>query len=289
MAMTPGELEGARFGPVDHVIDLERIASFVAATGDDPGRWVDAAPPGYAATLLFAVARPFLGDVRVHEYTRTLIHVDQQFGYEAPLQAGRYTVSGRVERVRERGGAWFVTFVAEAARGAAPIMVSTSTFLMSNQPAGAAEEERTEPSPRSRADSRAPRSQRMPTGPGPLDPLPKSASRYDLVRYSAASGDFNPLHWDHGAARDAGLPGIVVHGLLMHAWLAQIAAAVAAAAAPIVAIKTRFRNALAPADAAQVMGEVVGVDPPEADLKLRLMSDGVDMVTATATVRIGEE
>lgn len=287
--MTPGELEGARFGPVDHVIDLERIAFFVAATGDDPGRWVDAAPPGYAATLLFAVAGPFLGDVRVHEYTRTLLHVDQQFRYEAPLRVGRYTVSGRVERVRERGGAWFVTFVAQAVHGAAPIMVSTSTFLMSDKPAGAAEEQRAEPPPRSRADSRAPDTPRMPTGPGPLDPLPKSASRYDLVSYSAASGDFNPLHWDHGAARDAGLPGIVVHGLLMHAWLSQSAATVAAGGDPIGTIKTRFRNALAPADAAQVVGEIVGVDPPEADLKLRLISDGVDMVTATATVRIGEE
>lgn len=287
--MTPGELEGARFGPVAHVVDRERIASFVAASGDDSERWFDTAPPGYAAALLFAVAGPFLGDVRVQEHTRTLIHVDQQFRYEAPLRAGRYTVSGRVERVRERSGSWFVTFVAQAEHEAGAVMASTSTFLMSDRPAAAEDRERAEPQPRQRASSTAPGPPRIPTGVGPLDPLPKSASRYDLVRYAAASGDFNPLHWDHEAARNAGLPGIIVHGLLMNAWLAQSAAAVTAGDGLIVAIKARFRNALAPAAAAAVLGEVVGLDPPEADLKLRLTSAGVDMVTATATVRIGEE
>ena len=287
--MTPGDLEGARFGPVDHILDVARIAGFVAATGDDPQRWHGVAPPGYAATLLFAVAGPFLGDARVRTYTRTLIHVDQQFRYEAPLRAGRYAVTGRVERVRERGGAWFVTFLGEAAQESALVMSSTSTFLMSDQPAAAEGTEQAEPPPYRRADSTTPRTARRPTEPGPLEPLAKSASRYDLVRYAAASGDFNPLHWDHDAARAAGLPGIVVHGLLMHAWLSQSAAAVAPGETPIVAIKTRFRSALAPAAAASVDGDVVDLDPPEAELKLRLSSAGVDMVTATATVRIGEE
>ena len=38
-------------------------------------------------------------------------------------------------------------------------------------------------------------------------------SRTDLVRYSGASGDFNPLHHDEGFARAAGLPGVMAHGM----------------------------------------------------------------------------
>ncbi|MEX1043240.1 MAG: MaoC/PaaZ C-terminal domain-containing protein [Acidimicrobiia bacterium] len=48
-----------------------------------------------------------------------------------------------------------------------------------------------------------------------------SASRSDLVRYAGASRDWNPIHWDHAAAVAAGLPGVVVHGLLQSAWVIE--------------------------------------------------------------------
>lgn len=284
--MTPADLGGAGFGPVEHAIDRERIAGFVQATGDDARRWLGVAPPGYGAALLFAVAGPFLGDPRIREYTRTLIHVDQQFRYERPLTAGAYSVSGTVDRVRERGGAWFVTFRAVAECEEGPAVVATSTFLMSNQPAGEPGEDRVEPPARDRGESQRAAST---SGGVAIEPLPKSASRLDLVRYAAATGDFNPIHWDHASARAAGLDGIVVHGLLMHAWLSQLATTVARGSVPIAAIKSRFRAALAPAAAAVAAGEAVKANGPSADLRLRLSSGGTDMVTATATVRVGEE
>lgn len=37
--------------------------------------------------------------------------------------------------------------------------------------------------------------------------------RRDLVRYAGASGDFNPIHWSDRAARDAGLPDVIAHGM----------------------------------------------------------------------------
>lgn len=40
------------------------------------------------------------------------------------------------------------------------------------------------------------------------------------ARYAAASGDHNPIHIDDGAARDAGLPGVVVHGMCVLAVVA---------------------------------------------------------------------
>ena len=47
-----------------------------------------------------------------------------------------------------------------------------------------------------------------------LPPLQVRLTRADLVRYAGASGDFNPIHWSDRAARDAGLPGVIAHGML---------------------------------------------------------------------------
>ena len=39
-------------------------------------------------------------------------------------------------------------------------------------------------------------------------------SRDSLVRYAAASGDFNPIHYRDDVARSVGLPGVLAHGML---------------------------------------------------------------------------
>ncbi|HEX6709436.1 MAG TPA: MaoC/PaaZ C-terminal domain-containing protein [Rubrobacter sp.] len=38
--------------------------------------------------------------------------------------------------------------------------------------------------------------------------------RMRLIKYAGASGDFNPIHLVDEAAADAGLPGIIAHGML---------------------------------------------------------------------------
>ena len=38
-------------------------------------------------------------------------------------------------------------------------------------------------------------------------------SRMDLIKYSGASGDFNPIHTIDEEAQKAGLPGIIAHGM----------------------------------------------------------------------------
>lgn len=41
-----------------------------------------------------------------------------------------------------------------------------------------------------------------------------SFSRADLLRYAAASGDHNPIHWSDRFAREVGLDGVIAHGML---------------------------------------------------------------------------
>jgi acyl dehydratase len=51
-----------------------------------------------------------------------------------------------------------------------------------------------------------------------LDPV----SRMDLIKYSGASGDFNPIHTIDDEAKKAGLPGIIAHGMWTMGNLAKL-------------------------------------------------------------------
>lgn len=44
----------------------------------------------------------------------------------------------------------------------------------------------------------------------PLPPI----DRLQLIKYAGASGDYNPIHTIDEAAEEAGLPGIIAHGML---------------------------------------------------------------------------
>ena len=173
------------------------------------------------------------------------------------------SMQGTITRVRERGGSFFVTFEAEGADDDTIIIRSVSTFVLSDQQAPPPDSERAEPAVRERA-----------TSEGEL----RSASRHDLVRYAAATRDFNPFHWDHDVAVASGLPGVVVHGLLMYAWMVE-AAARAAGSARVTDAKVRFRSALHPGEQATLATEVEGTT-----VKVTLSRGDTALVTGSATV-----
>lgn len=47
-------------------------------------------------------------------------------------------------------------------------------------------------------------------------------SRLDLIKYAGASGDFNPIHTIDEEAGNAGLPGIIAHGMWTMGNLAKL-------------------------------------------------------------------
>ncbi|MDS9471583.1 MaoC/PaaZ C-terminal domain-containing protein [Sporosarcina pasteurii] len=47
-------------------------------------------------------------------------------------------------------------------------------------------------------------------------------SRLDLIKYAGASGDFNPIHTIDEEATNAGLPGIIAHGMWTMGNLAKL-------------------------------------------------------------------
>ncbi len=52
--------------------------------------------------------------------------------------------------------------------------------------------------------------------------LKKNCSSQQLVQWAAGSGDFYQIHYDKDFAMGTGLPGIIVHGALKHAFLGQL-------------------------------------------------------------------
>ena len=279
-------ISGRTYGPVTGRISAEKVAEYIAATGDSADRWVDVAPPSYAGALLFAVAPQLINDPDVGASTRVLVHTEQRFVWHAPLEIDApIRVTGTVTRVRARGAVNFVTLDTAVVGDGGPLLDSTSTFLMGSEAAAPPGPDEGEPEVTVGGEQdQTPSGVELVPG-GPLGEMRCGASRLDLVRYAGASGDLNPIHFDHDAARNAGLDGIVVHGLLMTAWLARMAAGTSQLSDPLADMKLRFRSALRPGVPAVITRTVEDAAEDHARLGLVLRSGDVDLVTATATVR----
>lgn len=66
--------------------------------------------------------------------------------------------------------------------------------------------------------------------------------RDNLVRYAGASGDFNPIHWDAGAAERVGLPDVIAHGMLTMAHAGRVVTDWVGDPARVVEYSVRFTN-----------------------------------------------
>lgn len=282
-------LKDFSLAPIGSRIAPEKVAEYLAATGDDATRWGRVAPPSYAGALLFMAAPLLLNREDVRDYTKVLVHVDQVFQWHLPLEIGAAVVLyGSVSKVRSRGASTFVGFDVAVEGPEGRLLDSSSTFLMGEEAASPPGVDHGEPDAAARGPNDVPSPTEHAGAGSPLPALAKSASRVDLVRYAGASGDFNPIHYDHEAARDAGLEGIVVHGLLMGAWMSQLAAATSDRTDPLAELRMRFRTALRPGVSTTVVGTVSGepVDGIER-IDLAVTAQSVDLVTGHATVRVG--
>ena len=287
-----GVLEGRSYGPFAFEVSSSQVAAYVEATGDDPQRWGTHAPPSFAGAVLFKAAPAFFADPDVSAHARLLIHGEQSFSWMAPWRIGAsLSIEARVDRLRRRGETAFVTFVVDVKDDRSQgVLSSRSLFLMSGtEPPGGGLEDREEPEPDARRDNARPTGVALGAAGTALPGLPKSASRSDLVRYAAASEDFNPVHWDHGRAVASGVGGVICHGLLMAAWATQPATASTDRVDPLVSGRFRFRRPLYPDTPAAVNATVGDRADGRATIKTAVVSDAGTHVVATITARTGSE
>jgi acyl dehydratase len=244
------DLAGRVYGPFELTASSERVSLFVDAVGEDPERWAEHVPPMFANVALFTAAPAFLGDGEVVPYTRSLIHSDQAYTWEGPLAVGdSLEVSGTLDSVRVRGDLNLVRFETRAVSSSGPWLEGSSVFVMS-QTAAAEAAERIE---REATPNHTGFEPVAPPAPGePPHLLACGATHADLLRYAEASGDSNPIHLDHDAARSAGLGGVVVHGLLMASWLASAVARYNPGPNPLRSLRLRFSQPLHPGEQASI-------------------------------------
>jgi acyl dehydratase len=119
--------------------------------------------------------------------------------------------------------------------------------------------------------------------------LTEEVTRTQLVQYSGASGDYNPLHSDERFATEvAGYPSVFAHGMLTMGMTGRVLTDWFGAEA-VLAYGARFVSQVWPGDRLTATATVAAVrDGSQADLTISTTNQAGDVVlAATATVRLG--
>ena len=106
----------------------------------------------------------------------------------------------------------------------------------------------------------------------------KSATTEQLVRYHAAAGDWDRIHFDYPYARSVGFPDVILHGMLKAGWLAQM---IIDWAGPKVWVKkfgTQYRQIDVPLDPLTCKGKVAS----------KYVKDGEHLVVLEVWVQNGK-
>src|SRR5690554_2465784 len=77
-----------------------------------------------------------------------------------------------------------------------------------------------------------------------------------LVMYAGASGDYNRIHYDAPYAEEAGLGGVIAHGMLTMAFMGRALTGWAGEDGTVVNISARFTAPVRPGDVVSVSGTV---------------------------------
>ncbi|MEP7105831.1 MAG: MaoC/PaaZ C-terminal domain-containing protein [Chloroflexota bacterium] len=121
-----------------------------------------------------------------------------------------------------------------------------------------------------------------------LPQLVKHPTPRQLVQYAGASGDLYEIHYDQDFARSTGLPGVILHGLLKAAWLAQVVTDWAGPAARVKSFEVSYRGIDVPGRPYRCGGRVLAERDGLTELEIwGEDSDGKRTTVGTATVEKG--
>lgn len=107
-----------------------------------------------------------------------------------------------------------------------------------------------------------------------LGPFSLIISREQLVRYAGAADDYNPIHYDEGAARSFGLPGVIVHGMLNMGVISRLVLEALPPGSFLVKGSVRFRQMVQPGEELEVTARVRQWTAPTVVLDVQLGRPG---------------
>jgi acyl dehydratase len=118
-------------------------------------------------------------------------------------------------------------------------------------------------------------------------------SRERLVRYAGASTDFNPIHYSEHFAKQAGLPGVIAHGMLTMGTALRIVTNWVGDPGRVISYAVRFtRPVVVPDDAdgvdVEFSGSVSAIDGSLVTVSIDAISEGQKVLgAARAEVDLG--
>jgi acyl dehydratase len=108
-----------------------------------------------------------------------------------------------------------------------------------------------------------------------------------LRAYAEASGDHNQIHLDEAVAKQAGLPGIIAHGMLTAGFIGERALAFARDSGDKYSLKslqTRFKAMTLLGDVLSIGGSVREVTPTSLTLDLQAKNQKGELTTSGIAV-----
>lgn len=203
---------------------VERIARYREATADFPtenaGESLRVAPAMFASVASISSHRNLLRRMMPDDVIqRSIVHLSQAISFER-LVAADERLDSRAEvaslHVNPVGTTIAVRFDVRDSAGVTVCEGTTGILLRGVQSNAPAE-------PPARADRRGRR-----TTAAQLGEVTFALSPDQSILYAEASGDDVPLHVDVDAARRAGFPGLILHGMCTYAMCASAIARVVA-------------------------------------------------------------
>jgi len=190
-------------------VTRERMAEYAAATNDPILAHRDGAvgAPVFAIVPVFdRMIEPALDVVPLEIFGRG-VHGEQDFFFHRPIRPGE-TLRSRGRMIGYEGlpkGSRAVVHLECRAEDGELVNEQYVTMFFRGEDASNGQ----------KAGAAAP-AHRLPEDLRNTEPVARLAQRVDAdqtLRYAPAAGDPVPIHLDDDAAKDAGLPGIIAHGL----------------------------------------------------------------------------
>lgn len=197
--MLNAQLAGKRYPEVDYEVTAEAIARYAGATNDHNPRLASpapVAPPAFACVIGIDQLNQVMYDPDLGVDMSMLVHAQQEHRLHLPIRAGdRLRVSTMLEEV-DLADTGHTFTVAMALTGPDSRVVAEARSLMFIRRTGTT------------------KARPEPEEPGEvLFEEHEEVAEDQPARYAEASGDRNPIHLDPQAARSAGFPKVVLHGM----------------------------------------------------------------------------
>lgn len=209
---------GKQYPPISTRVTLEALQKYARACNDENPRFFNpdlpggiVAPPLFSVTLTWVSLLTALTDIKLQADLLHLLHIAQDMEFAMPVRPGDIIRStAKILSIEPHSHGETIAIELDGETHGETIGKTIFTSLIRGHRDPAARDELKNASPGGATNGE------------PIISVAQTIDRDQTLRYADASGDRNPIHLDTRAARMAGLPGVVVHGLCTMAFTSKV-------------------------------------------------------------------